>query len=87
MVVNIDELRERLQDPDATFTSEEVQTLIDWTVARELQNDYQTQRVASALQQSVLVTEYANSAMDRMIALWDSAPMTPTLEVVTDGEA
>lgn len=87
MVGDIDELRERLQDPDATFTSAEVQTLIDWTVARELQNDYQTQRVASALQQSVLVTEYANSAMDRMLALWDASPMTPTLEVVTDGEA
>lgn len=87
MVGDIDELRERLQDPDATFTSAEVQTLIDWTVARELQNDYQTQRIASALQQSVLVTEYANDAMDRMLALWDSSPMTPTLEVVTDGEA
>ena len=87
MVGDIDELRERLQDPDATFTSAEVQTLIDWTVARELQNDYQTQRVASALQQSVLVTEYANNAMDRMLALWDASPMTPTLEVVTDGEA
>lgn len=87
MVGDIDELRERLQDPDATFTSSEVQTLIDWTVARELQNDYQTQRVASALQQSVLVTEYANSAMDRMLALWDASPMTPTLEVISDGEA
>lgn len=87
MVGDIDELRERLQDPDATFTSAEVQTLIDWTVARELQNDYQTQRVASALQQSVLVTEYANSAMDRMLALWDASPMTPTLEVISDGEA
>ena len=87
MVGDIDELRERLQDPDATFTSAEVQTLIDWTVARELQNDYQTQRIASALQQSVLVTEYANSAMDRMLALWDNSPMTPTLEVISDGEA
>lgn len=87
MVGDIDELRERLQDPDATFTSAEVQTLIDWTVARELQNDYQTQRVASALQQSVLATEYANNAMDRMLALWDASPMTPTLEVISDGEA
>ncbi len=87
MVGDIDELRERLQAPDATFTSAEVQTLIDWTVARELQNDYQTQRVASALQQSVLVAEYANNAMDRMLALWDASPMTPTLEVISDGEA
>lgn len=87
MVGDIDELRARLQDPDATFTSAEVQTLIDWTVARELQNDYQTQRVASALQQSVLATEYANNAMDRMLALWDASPMTPTLEVVIDGES
>lgn len=87
MVSDIDELRQRLQDPDATFTSAEVQELIDWTVSHELKNDYQTQRVASALQQSVLVSDYAKQAMDQMLALWDSSPMVPTLEVIDDGQA
>ena len=83
MVTDIDALQQRLEDPDATFTSEEVTTLLDWRRRQELANDYQTQRVASALQQSVMSTESVNAAMQQIRALWDNAPMAPTLQVVT----
>ncbi len=83
MVTDIDELQQRLEDTEATFTSEEVKTLLDWRIRQELSSDYQTQRVASALQQSVISTETVNAAMQQIKALWDNSPMVPTLQVVT----
>ena len=83
MVTDIDELNERLEDPTATFTSEEVQALIDWNVQNALRSDYQTQRVQDALTQSAAEAAHANEAMDQLLQLWDPSPMVPTLEVVT----
>lgn len=83
MVTDIDELQQRLEVPEATFTSEEVKTLLDWRIRQELSNDYQTQRVASALQQSVISTEQVIAAMQQIKDMWDNSPMVPTLQVVT----
>lgn len=83
MVTDIDELNERLEDPTATFTSEEVQALIDWNVQSALRSDYQTQRVQDALTQSAAEEAHANAAMDQLLQLWDPSPMVPVLEVVT----
>lgn len=83
MVIDIDELNERMKDPTATFTPDEVQALIDWNVNSALKSDYQTQRVQDALAQSAAEAAYANAAMDQLLQLWDSSPMLPTLEVVT----
>lgn len=83
MAIDIDELNERLEDPTATFTSEEAQTLIDWKVQRALKSDYQTQRVQDALAQSAAEAAHANAAMDQLLQLWDPSPMVPTLEVMT----
>lgn len=82
-MTDIDELNERLEDPTATFTSEEVQALIDWNVQNALRSDYQTQRVLDALTQSAAESAHANAAMDQLLQLWDASPMVPTLEVVT----
>lgn len=82
MVTDIDELQQRLEDPEAIFTSEEVTTLLDWRIRQELANDYQTQRVASALQQTVISAETVNATMQQIKALWDNSPMVPTLQVV-----
>lgn len=87
MVIDIDELNERMKDPTATFTPDEVQALIDWNVNSALKSDYQTQRVQDALAQSAAEAAYANAAMDQLLQLWDSSPMVPTLEVVTDEQA
>ena len=84
MAIDIDELNERLEDPTATFTSEEAQALIDWKVQRALKSDYQTQRVQDALTQSAAEAAHANAAMDQLLQLWDPSPMVPTLEVVTN---
>ena len=83
MAIDIDELNERLEDPTATFTSEEAHALIDWNVQRALKSDYQTQRVQDALTQSAAEAAHANAAMDQLLQLWDPSPMVPTLEVVT----
>lgn len=83
-MTDIDELNARLQDPTATFTSEEVQALIDWSVQNALRSDYQTQRVQDALTQSAAEAAHANAAMDQLLQLWDPSPMVPTLEVVTN---
>lgn len=87
MVIDIDELNERMKDPTATFTPDEVQALIDWNVKSALKSDYQTQRVQDALAQSAAEAAYANAAMDQLLQRWDSSPMVPTLEVVTDEQA
>ena len=83
MVTDIDELNERLEDPTATFTSEEVQALIDWNVQSALRSDYQTQRVQDALTQSAAEEAHANAVMDQLLQLWDPSPMVPELEVMT----
>lgn len=87
MVIDIDELNERMKDPTATFTPDEVQALIDWNVNSALKSDYQTQRVQDALAQSAAEAAHANAAMDQLLQLWDSSPMVPTLEVVTDEQS
>lgn len=83
MVIDIDELNQRLTDPDGTFTSAEVSALLDWNIKKELESDYQRQRVATALQQSVLSTETVNAAMQQIKALWDASSTVPDLQVVT----
>ena len=83
MVASIDELRERLEDDEATFTAEEVRKLLDWTVSQELKSAYQTARVANALQQATITSEHARQAMDRLNALWEDGPVAPTLKVIS----
>lgn len=82
MVTDIDALNERLKDPDATFTTAEVQSLIDWHVTRAHTDEYQKARIADMMTNNAQVAAYANAAMDRLIGLWDPSPMTPTLEVI-----
>lgn len=59
MVVDIDALNERMQDPQETFTVEEVQKLIDWNVVRATNDQYQQAKIASMLQ----ATQSANDAV------------------------
>ena len=65
------------------FTPDEVQTLIEWYVRKACTDEYQTAKVASAMQQAVVVSDYARSAMDQLLSLWDPSPMAPTLQVVS----
>ena len=86
MASALDELMTRMEDPQATFTTDEVQTLIDWYVQKACTDEYQTAKVATAMQQAAAVSDYARSAMDQLLNLWDPRPMVPTLQVVSDGQ-
>lgn len=59
MVSDIDALNARMQDPQETFTVEEVQKLIDWNVVRATNDQYQQAKIASMLQ----ATQDANDAV------------------------
>lgn len=83
MVTDIDELNERMKDPNETFTPEEVQSLIDWNVTRATNDEYQKARLAAVMQGAAATTEFANESMSRLEALWDASNMVPELEVVT----
>lgn len=82
MVTDIDELNERMKDPTATFTPEEVQSLIDWNVTRATNDEYQKTRIAAVMQGAAATTEFANESMSRLEALWDASTMVPELEVI-----
>lgn len=82
MVTGIDELNERMTDPNETFTPEEVQALIDWNVNRATNDEYQKTRLAAVMQGAAATTEFANESMSRLEALWDASTMVPELEVI-----
>lgn len=82
MVTDIDELNERMTDPNETFTPEEVQALIDWNVTRATNDEYQKTRIAAVMQGAAATTEFANESMSRLEALWDASTMVPELEVI-----
>lgn len=86
MAGNIDALLARLEDPTEVFTCDEVKSLIDCKVQQALSNDYQLQRVASALQQSVQSTELVSAAAQQLVSLWNNASMVPTLNLVVFNE-
>lgn len=82
MVAAIGELQERLKDPDATFTTQEVNDLLDWTLVNAQKDAYQAAKVAAAIQEARTVSESAIRSMERIEELWESSPMAPTLQVV-----
>lgn len=63
MVTDIDALNERLQDPQETFTADEVQSLIDWNVRRAMTDQYQQTRIASMLQATQSARDTITNAM------------------------
>lgn len=63
MVTDIDALNERLQDPQETFTTDEVQSLIDWNVRRAMTDQYQQTRIASMLQATQSARDTITNAM------------------------
>lgn len=83
MAIDIDELNRRLNDPDATFTQPEAQKLIDYHVRRATNDQYQSARISSIMQEAAATTELVNTSMQALLALWDPSPMQPTLEVIS----
>lgn len=82
MGVDIDNIRQRLQDPNETFTTEEVTALVTWEVQSATSSSYQLARIAYANAQTDATNAQVQQAMQSLLALWDSSPMQPALEVI-----
>lgn len=83
MAVDIDNIRQRLQDPDETFTTEEVNAFVAWEVERATSSSYQLERIAYANAQTDETNARVTQAMQDLLALWDPSPTQPTLEVIS----
>lgn len=83
MVGDIDQLIERLEHDDETFSASEVRILLDWTRTRALTDTYNKERIASSLQ----LAQQSQERMEQsMRALYDAVlaePTSPTLQVIT----
>lgn len=86
-MTDIDALLLRMEDPSETFTVAEVQSLIDWTTERVSTSQYQSARVATIMQESVETKALVHGAMQQLLDLWDTTPMTPELMEVSHGQA
>lgn len=77
-MMSIDELRERLKDPSETFTSEEVQKLLDDTERKALNDIYNQSRIAAATQAAQEGLAVTRACAEQMLAQW-SNDTTPNL--------
>lgn len=84
MVTDIDALTERMQNPDESFTTAEVQALIDWHVQRAYTDEYQKARIADVMARNTEVATQAREAMAKLLGMWDESPMKPDLVVIAD---
>ena len=83
----IDDLKERLNDPNATFTTAEVQELIAHTERRALNDIYNQSRIAIANQHAQEGLAITRACAEQLLAAW-STDTTPTLmEVSNEQEA
>jgi hypothetical protein len=81
-MTTLDELRERLKDPDATFTSEEVNKLLEDTERKALMDSYNQARIAAATQAAQEGLAVTKACAEQMLAQW-SNDTTPALVEVT----
>lgn len=79
----IDELQQRLQDPEATFTAEEVQKLLAWREREVTKDIYNTARVASVMTANAQIVEDSKQAMQRLLDIREAeAARAPIFQVV-----
>lgn len=83
MVTTIDDLIKRLDVADASFTRDEVTSLIDWYVAQATSSDICAMR--KAVEQDALnaIVDANNRTLQKLLANWDATPTTPTLQVIS----
>lgn len=82
--MTIDDLKERLQDPEATFTSAEVQQLIEHTEREALKDIYNQSRIAVATQHAQAGLAVTHACAEQLLAAW-SNDTTPNLVEVRHG--
>lgn len=62
----IDEIKQALEDPSATFTPEEVRKLVDWEVMRATQSEYHRSRVVAVQQRAAREADAREKAYEAM---------------------
>ena len=62
----IDEIKQALEDPSATFTPEEVRKLVDWEVMRATQSEYHRSRVVAVQQRAAREADARETAYEAM---------------------
>ena len=62
----IDEIKQALEDPSATFTAEEVRKLVDWEVMLATQSEYHRSRVIAVQQRAAREAEAREKAYEAM---------------------
>lgn len=80
--MTIDDLHERLKDPEATFTTAEVQQLLEHTERRALNDIYNQSRIAIATQHAQEGLAITQACAEQLLAAW-STDTTPTLQEVS----
>lgn len=81
MVTTIDDLKKRLEDDAATFTAQEVRTLLDWSVAHAATDAYNEARIASSLQHAQAMHDFSKTIITQLLEKWES-DTAPTLQVI-----
>lgn len=82
MVTIIDELKKRLEDDTATFTAQEVRTLLDWSVTHAATDAYNQARIASSLQHAQEMQDFNKGIIKDLLGRWETNT-TPSLQVIS----
>lgn len=83
-MTSIDELMQRIDDDEETFTSAEVRSIVEHVERSALNDIYNKSRIAQNAQRCAEIVEQSRQAMEQLIALVE--PVTePVFEVVSDG--
>ena len=82
-MTNIDELRNRLDNPTEgeTFTPDEVRKLMEWYADSQVTNAYNQARIANTMTEAKKATAIVQATMQKLESLYQT-PVSPVLEVV-----
>lgn len=80
--MTIDDLHERMKDPEATFTTAEVEQLIEYTERMALHDIYNNSRIAISTQHAQQGVAVTHACAEQLLAAW-STDTTPTLQEVS----
>lgn len=87
MATQVAPLLTRLEDPNETFSTQEVQELMSYAEQRAANDIYLTSKLATVMQTSVATQAIVNNAMQQLISMWDTTPIEPTLIEVSHEQA
>lgn len=80
--MTIDDLKERMNDPEATFTTTEVEQLIEYTERMALHDLYNNSRITISTQHAQQGVAITKACAEQLLAAW-STDTTPTLQEVS----